>query len=367
MSEPIPSTADVGGWTGQAETAAPPVVGCGTLRRLSELSGAGGPVLSVYLDLDQARYPSARMRDGRLWALMAGVQRGAGEANVRRAHEMLRSTAGVAFGARSLAMFSSAEGSRFATVPLPCHVESMAVVDTLAWLEPLAGMFTPGDSGVAILGPRCVRIFRGDPRVLIEFARVDCGPHGRATPSDRPGTRAEPPSAEHIAEHARRLSVLLMRAHRRRAFDHLVVAAASELRPSIEATLDSDLRERLAGPVELDLEHAPTEEVARAVAPVLLRAEDGKAADGKAEDGEAADGKAEDGEAADGVAADGVAAADGVTEPSRHSAIIPPSIRRQRITAPRRRSQGGGRVSVTRPAPSPGASLGGAPDRRETP
>ncbi|MGA2321657.1 MAG: hypothetical protein ABSG95_13085 [Solirubrobacteraceae bacterium] len=36
---------------------------------------------------------------------------------------------------------------------------------------------------------------------------------------------------EDVAEHARRLAELLLRAHRRRAFDELVIAAPSELWP----------------------------------------------------------------------------------------------------------------------------------------
>lgn len=74
---------------------------------------------------------------------------------------------------------------------------------------------------------------------------------------------------EHVVEHARRLAELLLRAHRRRPFDQLVVAAPNALWPFIEGALDSALRARLAGLVELDLEHAPAQELARAVAPVM--------------------------------------------------------------------------------------------------
>jgi hypothetical protein len=186
---------------------------------------------------------------------------------------MLLSIGGLAYGARSLAMFSSVEGSVFETVPLPDHIEAMAVLDTLPWLEPLAGMFTPGDWGVAVLGRRTARMFRGGPRALIEFAAV----HDGLRCGDAPGDRSRPDSRhrteEHMAGHARGLSALLMRAHRRRAFDHLVVAAPNRLWPSIEDTLHGDLRDRLAGFVALDLEQAPTREIVRAVAPVLQRAE----------------------------------------------------------------------------------------------
>ena len=34
----------------------------------------------------------------------------------------------------------------------------MAVLDTIPWLEPLAGMFVAGDWGVAVLGRRTARL-----------------------------------------------------------------------------------------------------------------------------------------------------------------------------------------------------------------
>jgi peptide subunit release factor 1 (eRF1) len=52
-----------------------------------------------------------------------------------------------------------------------------------------------------------------------------------------------------------------------------VIVASGELRPVIEHSLHGELKEVLAGSVEADLEHAPADEVARAVAPVIERAE----------------------------------------------------------------------------------------------
>ena len=260
---------------------APPVVGSGTLRRLRELDTSGHPVLSVYLDADSvdadsAGHPTAATGEGQLQALMARVGRGAEEASVNRVRDTLLSMGGLAYGARSLALFSSADGSVFETVPLPSHVEAMAVLDTLPWLEPLAAMLTSGDCGVAVIGRRSARMFRGSPRMLVEFAAVHDGHHRRQASGDWSQLGFQRPTEEHMLEHARHLSALLMRAHRRRAFDHLVVAAPNELWPPIETALHSDLREQLAGLVALDLEHAPIREIVRAVAPVLQRAEDEK-------------------------------------------------------------------------------------------
>jgi len=250
---------------------APPAVGTGTLRRLNQLSSDGNPVLSVYLDLTAARCPTPSARDAELEALIADAGRHAEQADMERLREMLHSMVDFAYGARGLAMFSSAGGSASEAVPLPGPVEPMAVVDTAPWLEPLAAMFTSGDWGVAVVGRRAARLLRGGPRTLVEFATFDDEPH-RAPAEGGFGRRRARRRHEierQDGEHAQRLAGRLLRAHRRRAFEHLVVISASELWPAIEAALHGDLRDRLAGLVELDLEHAPAREIVHAVAPVV--------------------------------------------------------------------------------------------------
>jgi hypothetical protein len=248
---------------------APPAVGTGTLRRLGELDTGGLPVLSVYLGLSDARDPSAR--ETKLDALMTGVRWRAVAADVNRVHELLRSMPALAYGTRSMALFSSAEGSAFAAVPLPSAVEPMAIIDTLPWLEPLAGMFTSGDRAVSVIDRRTARLFRGGPQMLVEFASVHDGRHRKPAPGD--GSQPDCPCAteEHLTEHLRRLAALLLRAHRRRAFDQLVVIAPSELWPAIEVVLHSDLRSRLVGLADLDLMDARAQEITRAVAQHVQR------------------------------------------------------------------------------------------------
>jgi hypothetical protein len=251
---------------------APPAIGTGTLRRLGELETDGRPVLSVYSSLDLARSPSTAFRARRLEALIAGAERQVAEADVDRVRQMLHPMPELPYGARSLAVFSSAEGSAFEAVPLPSPVEPMAVVDTAPWLEPMAAMFTPGNRGVAVVARNIARLFRGGQRTLVEFATLRNEPPCVRAPAEWSSLSSRRPLEEHLDEHARRLSGLLLRAHRRRAFDDLVVAAPRELWPFIEGALDSVLRARLAGLVELGLEHEPVQEIVRAVAPIVRQA-----------------------------------------------------------------------------------------------
>jgi hypothetical protein len=126
-----------------------PTVGSGTLSRLSALATHGLPVLSVYVDLDCAGYPSVGTCERKLEALLPAIECRSAQADVRRVRQMLR-TAELPFGTRGLALFSSAQGSSFDAVVLPCPVVPSAVLDEIPWLEPIASMFTVGAGRVAL-------------------------------------------------------------------------------------------------------------------------------------------------------------------------------------------------------------------------
>ncbi len=246
---------------------APPAVGTGTLRRLSELHTGRHPVLSVYLGLEDgsALEAAVEVHERELDGVIAGIEQGTMQAEVGRLHEVLRCMPPLAHGTRSLALFSSAQGATVAAVPLPSPIEPLAVIDTLPWLEPLAGIFTPGDHAVAVIDRHAGRLFRGVPRMLVEYATVCDRHHHRPALGDCTQLRGSCPTQGDPTEHARRLAELLLRAHRRRAFEELAVVAPSGLWPAIEAALHRDLRSRLTALVDIELIDASVQEIAHAL------------------------------------------------------------------------------------------------------
>jgi hypothetical protein len=118
---------------------------------------------------------------------------------------------------------------------------------------------TPPAVGTGTLR-RLSELDTGGHPVLSVYLVHDQRHHRRA-----PGNCTQPsfpsPTQEDLAEHARRLAGLLLRAHRRRAFEELVVLAPSGLWPAIEAVLHS----RLACLMDLELIDAPAQEIAHAV------------------------------------------------------------------------------------------------------
>lgn len=228
-------------------------LGTGTLRRLSRLDAGGLPLLSLYLDLDGDRFPTPDARDVELAALLA--QAGPAGGGAERVRELLRVRPQLMRDAPGLAVFAAPRGGPLEAVALPQRVEPMIVVDTLPWLEPLTAMTTVEHWGVAIVTRSAARLLRGGPRSLVEFQAFGCG------------------AGQSVAAHARRAAQRLLCAHRRHAFEHLVVAAADDVWPTIAANLHRDLRARLTSQVAAPLEHAATREIAAAVAPAVQAAE----------------------------------------------------------------------------------------------
>lgn len=227
----------------------PPVVGLGTLRRLSEMPVEGTQVLSVYVDFDPASPSACRRQFDTIAA--ASIKGRRCDAARRRVDTMLRGTSTLAHGTRGLAMFSVADGSTAAMVPLPTRVEGMVVLERVPWLEPLTSMLTSGDWGAAIVEGDAARLLRGGEAGLIEFAAL-CSHADRGAASACSGSRSGRCTQRRLALQAHHTAKLLARAHRRHPFERLALAAPCALWSALQENLPADLRERLIGLLELD-------------------------------------------------------------------------------------------------------------------
>ncbi len=240
-----------------------------TLERLARVETHGHPVLSVYINLDPARFPTPAALDAQLGSLLDEARREAGAPEADHLEAWLNTDPSIRCNARSLAVFSSMDGGLFEAVRLPGLVEPLAAVDTVPWLEPLAAMISPGDWAVAVVSRRAARLLRGGPRGLSEFAAIQDEVHGRHAQGGWSQARFQRGIEEHVAAHVRGATQRLLQAHQRSPFAHLAIVCLNELRAVIERSLHSELREMLTGTVDADLEHAPVEEITRTVAPLF--------------------------------------------------------------------------------------------------
>ncbi len=248
-------------------------LGAQTIDRLAHLDTRGHRILSIYLDLDPSRFPTPDTRDTQLGSLLDEARREAGDREVDRVVAWLKADGAIRRGARGLAIFSSAQADVLEAVRLTTPVEPLAVVDTVPWLEPLAALATPGAWGAAVVSRRAARLFRGGPGGLTEFASIDDRLHRRHAQGGWSQARFGRGIEEQVAAHVRGVADRLLRAHQRRPVEHLVIVCSDELRPVILGGLHSELSGVLTGTVDADLEHASTDLIAQAVAPVLEEAE----------------------------------------------------------------------------------------------
>jgi peptide chain release factor subunit 1 len=251
----------------------PPAVGADTLQRLGTLGEDGDRVLSVYLDLDPSRFPTPAARGTEVDSLLAQARRAGAGAEADRVQQLLQDSPELLRDGRGLAVFSCAPKEALEAFTLPEPVEPLAVFNGVPWLEPLVAVASSESWGVAVLSRRGARLFRGGRRGLVELAAVTDDVHGRHAQGGWSQARYQRGIEQEVAEHVRNAVARLQRMHRRRPFEQLVVVAASELRPLVESQLPAELRERLAGSVERDLEHATTGEIMEAILPVLERIE----------------------------------------------------------------------------------------------
>lgn len=230
-------------------------------------------MLSLYLDLDPRRFPTPATREAELSALLGKARRQNAGADAQRVQTLLEENRDLVRGARALAVFSSADADILEAVKLSREVEPMVVIDTVPWLEPIASMVASGDWGVAVLSRSSARLLRGGPKALAEFDQTRTEVHRRHSQGGWSQARFQRGIEQEVSTHIKEALEHLLRAHRRRPLQHLVIVASEELQPVIEQGLHSDLQRVLTGFVEADLEDASPGEIVAAIAPVVEQAD----------------------------------------------------------------------------------------------
>lgn len=257
------------------------------LNRLSALQANGHDVLSLYLNLDPSEYPNLRERHMQVTALLADVERrhiddedphaeriGLRE-DIERVREFLTDAELAVPSAQGLAVFCSVPGELFEVVRLPRPVDAAVTVDQRPFIEPLVELIAPERWCVLLVSRRASRVLRGTRERLIEVASVVDDVHGRHAQGGRSQARYQRAIENEVDEHIRTTCSALFDRWRRRPFDRLLIGGPAELRRRVESELHPDLKRRLAGHFEIDVERATADEVRQRTAP-LIEADDGR-------------------------------------------------------------------------------------------
>lgn len=254
-----------------------------SLRRLTRLETEGCSVLSLYLNLDPSETPSLRERHSEVDSLLEEAERlypgdrddtshearTGMRATLRRVREFLTDEELSPASAHGLAIFCSVPADIFEVIALPRSVEPAVVVDERPFIEPLAEHAVPGRWCVLAMSRRTSRIFRGTRDWLAEVADVRDDVHGWHSQGGWSQSRYQRGIEKETDDHVRRTCELLFERFQRRPFDRLVIGGPSELAPRVEHELHPDLRRRLAGHLEIDVERATPDEVYERAAPLI--------------------------------------------------------------------------------------------------
>ena len=254
------------------------------LRRLAELHPGRGRVLSVFFNLDPSEFATPPARATEINSVLTAAaheadaatgldheEKQALRADVERVREVLQAGDVATNGTRAVAVFACGPAGVLEVVRLAHPIESRAVVDDHAYVEPLVR----GPAGdrwcVLLVNRRSARILTGTAEGLEEVGRFDSDTHGQhdqgGWSQSRYARSVEQEKRTHVDGTLDTLFALLKRS----PFDHLVVGAPEELVGEVEERLHPYLRERLAGRVGVDVENSTVADVETAASAVIDR------------------------------------------------------------------------------------------------
>jgi peptide chain release factor subunit 1 len=256
----------------------------GRLRRLAELRPQRGMVLSVFFNLDPSEFATPAARATELNSVVTDAARkiedadGLGHeervalrADVERVREVLRGPGLASDGTHGLAVFACGPAGVLEVIRLPHPIESRAVVDQHASVEPLVRSDSSERWCVLLVNRKTARIFMGTAAGLEEIDHIEGDTHRQHDQGGWSQKRFQRGIEQEKLNHLGHALDTLFARFKRRPFDHLVVGAPEELVAEVEEKLHPYLHARLAGRLGVDVENSTPADVSSAAAEVVER------------------------------------------------------------------------------------------------
>ena len=256
----------------------------GRLRRLAELRPERGLVLSVFFNLDPSEFATPAARATEVNSVVTAAARKVEEveglgheerqtlrADVERVHEVLRGSDVASNGTHGLAVFAYGPEDVLEVVRLPHPIESRAIVDDHACVEPLVRSDSSERWCVLLVNRKTARIFIGTVAGLEEVDHIEGDTHRQHDQGGWSQKRYARAVEQEKLNHVGHALDTLFRRFKRRPFDHLVVGAPEELVGDVEDRLHPYLQARLAGRLSIDIENSSVDDVQSAASEVVER------------------------------------------------------------------------------------------------
>jgi peptide chain release factor subunit 1 len=256
----------------------------GRLRRLAELRPQHGLVLSVFFNLDPSEFATPVARATEINSVVTAAARKIEDAegldhdsrrallaDVERVRGVLTGSDLATNGTHGLAIFACGPADVLEVVRLPHPIESRAIVDDHACVEPLVRNGAADRWCVLLVNRRTARIFVGTADGLDEVDRIEGDTHSQHDQGGWSQARYQRSVEQEKLNHLGHALDTLFRRFKRRPFDHLVIGAPEELVTEVEGLLHPYLRRRLAGRVGIDVDNSTAADVKAAAGEVVTR------------------------------------------------------------------------------------------------
>lgn len=255
----------------------------GRLRRLTDFRPETGRVLSVFVDLDPTEFGTAAARTSQIGSVVNETRRRIDELggeldhdsriglrdDAERVERLLDPTGLGQGGVRGLAIFACGPADFLEVLKLPYPIQSRVVIDRSPHVEPLALVDDRERWCVLLASRRNGRILIGDEDGLVEIERVDDDVHGQHDQGGWSQARYQRGVDKEKDDHLGRVADEAFRTFRFRPFDRLLLGAPEPLDADLESRLHPYLQERLAGRVQVDVDHSSASDVLAAARPVF--------------------------------------------------------------------------------------------------
>jgi hypothetical protein len=253
------------------------------VRRLAGYESDGAPVLSVYLDLDPSEFALPHARSTEVRSLvdeahrqiedrggLSHDQQARGLQAVKRVREWFEGPDFSPAGAEALGVFCAAGDGLFEVVRLPRSVPSDVMVGRKPFVEPLVDLAAGGGWCVLLADREQARILRGSVYSFDEVARIGENPaRGQHDQGGLSQPRYQRSVEEDVDDHVKRTADVLYRRFKRAPFERLLIGARSEFAPWVEDRMHAELRARLVGRIDADVQNSTPDDVLAAASPVM--------------------------------------------------------------------------------------------------
>ena len=269
------------------------------LRRLAEIRLERPVVLSLYLDLDPTEFATPPARSTAVRSLLDEADRRVRElrdlphddrmdlrGSLERATALLEGDLPTE-GAQAVAVFAAESASLFEAVKLPRPLPNRVAIRRSPLVAPLARLARRERWCVALVNRRDARIFRGSHDGLREIEQIHDLVFGQHDQGGWSQARYQRGIEKEKDDHLKHTVEALMKHFKRRPFERLIVGGPREVVADFESKLHGYLAERLAGRIDVDVEHSAAEQVLEAVQPRFEELEEEREAEALERLGEA--------------------------------------------------------------------------------